>query len=286
VAAGLAVSAGVVALDTRLASTTGDGTLAAMRYATTLVQLPLGLVATALSFASLPVLSRYGAGGAGDPGFRRTLALATRAALLLIVPAAVALIVFRDPIVRLLFQRGAFDEAGAALTAQALLWYAPQLPFVAVDQLLIAAFYALQNTRLPVVVGVAGAGVYCAVALATVGRLGMVGLVLANTVQHSAHAVILLYCLWRTTGALRAEGIGPAAGRIGLAGGLMALVALAIQGLLPAPAGSLPLAGYLVLLGGAAGAAYVAALAALRSDELGYATSLLQARWRGRAWRA
>ena len=59
VAGGLVVSAAVVALDTRLASTAGEGALAAMRYATTLIQLPLGLVATALSFAILPVLSRY-----------------------------------------------------------------------------------------------------------------------------------------------------------------------------------------------------------------------------------
>ena len=97
VAAGLLVSAAVVALDTRLASQTGQGRLAAMAFATNLVQFPLGLVATALSFASLPVLARYGRQGARDPRFQRTLGMGMKAALLLIVPATVALIVLREP---------------------------------------------------------------------------------------------------------------------------------------------------------------------------------------------
>jgi putative peptidoglycan lipid II flippase len=278
VAGGLLVSAGVVALDTRLASTTGEGTLAAMRYATTLIQLPLGLVATALSFATLPVLSRYGASGAAEAGFRRTLANGIKAALLLVVPAMVGLIVLREPIVRLLFQRGAFGPEGAAQTALALLVYAPQLPFVAVDQLLIAAFYALQNTRLPVLVGVAGAGLYALVALGTVERLGMAGLVLANTVQNSAHAVILLICLRRVTGPQQADGLWAAAGRIALAGGLMALVVAVAQQLLPAPHDVYPLAAYLLVLSAAAGGVYLATLAALRSGELAYAVAIVRAR--------
>jgi putative peptidoglycan lipid II flippase len=249
-----------------------------MRYATTLVQLPLGLVATALSFASLPVLSRYGASGAAEDGFRRTLALGLKAALFFVVPATVALITLRGPIVRLLFQRGAFGDEGAALTALALLYYAPQLPFVAVDQLLIAAFYALQNTQLPVLVGVLGAAVYTAVAVSTVGWLGMPGLVLANTVQNSAHAVILLVLLWRATGALGAEGIGGAAARIGLAGCLMAAVLLVLLALVPPPGHSLGLAAYVVVVGGLATAAYVGVLAALRSEELAYASDILRRR--------
>lgn len=281
VAGGLVVSAGVVALDTRLASTTGEGALAAMRYATTLIQLPLGLVATALSFATLPVLSRYGAAGAREASFRRTLANGIKAALLLVVPAMVGLIVLREPIVRLLFQRGAFGADGAGQTALALLLYAPQLPFVAVDQLLIAAFYALQNTRLPVLVGIAGAGLYTLVALGTVERLGMAGLVLANTVQNSAHAVILLFCLQRATGTLAAEGLWAAAGRITLAGSVMALVVAVAQQLLPAPNDVYPLAAYLLVLGAAAGGVYLAALAALRSGELAYAAAIVRARTGG-----
>lgn len=280
VAAGLLVSAAVVAIDTRLASQTGEGSLAAMRYATTLVQLPLGLVATALSFASLPVLSRYGAGGASDPGFRRTLALGIKAALVLIVPATVALISLREPVVRLLFERGLFGADGVALTSLALLFYAPQLPFVAVDQLLIAAAYALQNTRLPVLVGVGCAGLYLAVALATVRPMGMSGLVLANTVQNSAHAVILLVLLWRSVGTLRSEGVWGSGLRVLCAGAGMAAAALAAQTVVPSPSGFALLVPYLLLIGGLSSAVYLGILAVWRGEELAFATSLLQRRLR------
>jgi putative peptidoglycan lipid II flippase len=280
VAAGLLVSAAVVTLDTRLASQTGTGSLAAMRYATTLVQFPLGLVATALSFATLPVLSRYGRSGAREAGFRRTLAMGLKAALLLITPAAVGLIVLRGPVVRLVFEHGSFGEQGVQLTSLALLFYAPQLPFVAVDQLLIAAFYAVQNTRLPVLVGVAGAGIYAAVALGTVGSLGMPGLVLANTVQNSAHAVILMLLLWHASGSRWREGLWGAAARIAVAGGAMALVLVALQAAWPAPAGVLLLALYLVLAGAAGGSAYVLVLLLLRSQELAYVRELLVERLR------
>lgn len=279
VAGGLVVSAAVVTLDTRLASSTGPGSLAAMRYATTLIQLPLGLVATALAFASLPVLSRYGAAGATAAGFRHTLAMGLKAALLLVVPAMVILIVLRGPIVRLLFQRGAFGDEGAALTALALLYYAPQLPFVAVDQLLIAAFYALQNTRLPVLVGVFGAFTYAIVALSTVERMGMPGLVLANTIQNSGHAVMLLVLLRRTVSDLGAERIGLAAARIGLAACLMTMVLLMIQMLIPPPVMTLSLATYLALAVALSGAIYVVALIALGSEEMMYVRDVVRLRF-------
>jgi putative peptidoglycan lipid II flippase len=268
VAAGLLVSASVVTLDTRLASQTGQGRLAAMAFATNLVQFPLGLVATALSFASLPVLSRYGRDGARHPGFQRTLGMGMKAALFLIVPATVALIMLRVPIVRLLYQRGVFGPEGVGLTALALLFYAPQLPFVALDQLLIAAFYALQNTRLPVLVGVAGAGLYAAVALGTVDRMGMSGLVMANTVQNSAHALILLFFLWRAMGGVGRLGLGGALFRVCAAGGAMMVTLGAISSLAPAPATTAGLVVYLALAGGIASLVYLGVLALLRSEEL------------------
>ena len=61
VALGLVVSAVGITIDSNLASRTGEGNMAAMRYATTLIQFPLGVVATATSFAVLPTLSRYAA---------------------------------------------------------------------------------------------------------------------------------------------------------------------------------------------------------------------------------
>jgi putative peptidoglycan lipid II flippase len=166
----------------------------------------------------------------------------------------------------------------------ALSYYAPQLPFVAVDQLLIAAFYALQNTTLPVVIGVVGAGAYAAVALGTVGALGMPGLVLANTLQNSVHAVILMVLIWRAAGGLRRERLGAAAARIGVAGTAMALLLWLVQRQIPPPSGTLPLVVYLAVAGTVSGGLYVASLAALRSEELVYVWSTIRRRaGRGRS---
>ena len=201
-----------------------------------------------------------------------------KAALLLIVPATVALIMLRVPVVRLLYQRGVFGAEGVELTAQALLFYAPQLPFVALDQLLIAAFYALQNTRLPVLVGVVGAGLYAAVALGTVDLLGMSGLVLANTVQNSAHALILLVFLWRAMGGVGRLGIGGTVLRVAAAGALMAATLAVVAALAPEPAGAPGLVLYLVLAGGLSGLVYLGVLALLGSAELSLTRDLVLAR--------
>ncbi|HET6262856.1 MAG TPA: lipid II flippase MurJ, partial [Chloroflexia bacterium] len=90
-----------------------------------------------------------------------------------------------------------------ALVVLALLFYIPGLPFSAIDQVLIIAFYARKNTLTPVLIGIAAAGVYLAVAFATVDTMGMTGLVLANSAQLTFHAIVTGLLLWR---ALRSEG--------------------------------------------------------------------------------
>ncbi len=277
VAAGLVVSAAIIILDTRLASQTGAGSLAAMRYATTIVQLPLGLVVAALSTASLPVLARYGRNGLKEPGFRQTLGSGLTAAVVLVAPLMVGAMVLREPIVRLLFARGAFDDAGVALTATALLWYAPQLPFVAIDQLLIAALYAVQNTRVPVLAGVACAGIFATVAITTVDPLGMKGLVLANTVQHGAHATILAVYLMRHGLPITATRIRTML-RVAVASGTMALALTGATVLVVPPTTTVTLILYLGSAAGIGGAIYLATLVALRGSEVTSVLAAIRAR--------
>ncbi|MBI2912075.1 MAG: murein biosynthesis integral membrane protein MurJ, partial [Chloroflexi bacterium] len=121
VALGLFVSMVGIAIDSNLASRTGEGNLAAMRFATTLVQFPLGLVAFAVSTAVLPILSRQ----AAAPAFVATLGLGLRLVLLAILPAVAGLVALRGAIVQLLFERGAFGAFDTERTALALLAYAP-----------------------------------------------------------------------------------------------------------------------------------------------------------------
>jgi putative peptidoglycan lipid II flippase len=265
VAAGLVLSQVGIVVDRHLAWGTGEGSIALMRTATTLVQLPLGLVATALSFAVLPSLSRAVEGEA----FQRTLGFGVRLAVLLMVPTTVALVLLREPVLRLLFERGAFTPADTVLTGQAFAWYAPQMPFWAVDQLLIFAFYARRDTATPVLVGVGGTLLYLVVALAAVVPLGVFGLILANTLQNTAHCLVMYVLLARAGLGLGGQGIGALLARV-LAASLAAWLAHAalVATLGPGPPAPVENALWLATVGGSMAVAAVASLALLRTPEL------------------
>jgi putative peptidoglycan lipid II flippase len=194
-------------VDTILAAGVEPGAPAVMRYATTLVQLALGIIATAVSLAALPTLSRQDT----DPAqFRRTLMLGIKVVLLLILPATALMAALAQPIIVLLFQQGEFGAAETAFTARALLLYLPSLVAAAIDQPLIFAFYARKNTLLPNLVNGVAIAMYLVVAVATVRSLGVYGLILANGVQWIAHALLMLWFAHRRLDALRGQGLGTA----------------------------------------------------------------------------
>ena len=127
IAAGLVVAQALVIVDTNLASRTGEGSLAIMRFATRLQQFPLGLIGTAIALAFLPVLARS---APDDPRelvnaveFKSALTAAARSAFALMVPITIVLTVLSVPVIRVVYERGDFD---AAATNQTLcIFHAP-----------------------------------------------------------------------------------------------------------------------------------------------------------------
>ncbi len=231
IALGLVVSNVQIGIDRRLASSTGVSSVAWMDRATTLIQLPHGLVAVAISLAVLPTLSRLSAQEDWD-GFRQTLGQGLRMVLLLIVPATLGLLVLAQPIVALVFQHGQFTADDTLRTAWALRYYLAGLIFAAVDWPLNYAFYARQDTLTPALVGVLSVGVYLAVALTLIRRMGMLGLVLADSAKHCAHALTMLLLTQRRTGGLSDLRLGWTAGKTFLAAGAMAgLMILVVNGI-------------------------------------------------------
>src|SRR5579863_7556919 len=182
VALSFLVTSFFIFLDQRWATQTpGDGAAnyAAMQFATTLIQFPGGLVATALSIAVLPTMAEH-ARAADLERFKKTLLLGFRLGLLLMIPAMAGLIVLSLPIVSLLFQHGNYTATNAQLTSIALQGYSFQLPFIAIDQLLLSAFYARKNTIIPVLVGLMSFAGYLLVAIPFRQTIGMPALVAAN----------------------------------------------------------------------------------------------------------
>lgn len=220
--AGLLVSSVAVVVDRGLAWGAGEYAVGAMRYATTLVQLVLGLAAAAMSLASLPALSRHFRAG-NDAGFNATLSRVMGMVTVLILPATVGLAVLASPIAVLLFGYGETGEAETHAITIALLGYLPGTLAAAYDQILIFAFYARQNTLAPVLVGVVAVGVYFVVAFGLVDRYGMMGLVIANSAQFIVHALVM----WWAVGRLGVNPFGAGFPRT-LRGTVLGAVAMAI----------------------------------------------------------
>lgn len=280
VALGLLISQVGIAIDRNLASRTGEQSIAWMQNATTLIQFPLGLVAVAISTAILPSLSRF-ATAANMARFRHTLGMGLRIVVLLIVPATVGLLVLATPIIALLFEHGAFQPYDTAHTAQALRVYLIGLPFAAIDQLLIFAFYARKDTKTPVLVGVLGVFIYLGAALTLIAPLGMIGLVLANSVQLSSHALVMLFLTHRHFDGLRGQGLAQTTLKVLVASGLTGFVVYLMRQLTDLVA-SKSLWGELLIVGGAAGLgliSYAVLASLLRVEEIRLVRELVLSRW-------
>ncbi len=279
---GLVVSEVGIAIDRNLASRTGPQSIAWMQNATTLIQFPLGLVAVAIATAVLPSLSQFAAGEEAFR-FRRTLGVGLRMVLVLILPATAGLLALGLPIIDLIFEHGAFLPYDTLHTAQALRFYLLGLPFAALDQPLIFAFYARKDTKTPVLVGVMAVLVYLVVALVTIRPLGMIGLVLANSVQWASHALVMLFLAHRRLDALRGQGLLLASCKAGLASAAMAFLVYGAACWLITTLALTPL-GEVWIVAGAGGLgllAYISLLLILRSEEVGLFLDMMK----GVGWR-
>jgi putative peptidoglycan lipid II flippase len=191
ISAGIVVSLLQVGLDRRLATSTQPESVAWMSNATTLQQMPLGLISIAISLAALPRLSQFFVQG-DEESYRATLGRGLRMVLLLIVPAAMLLWILGEPVIRILFERNRFTPADTVQVAAALNIYVVGMLFAAIDYPLNLAFYARQNTHVPAFVGVVSVGFYLLTAWALMGPLGYLGLVWADSAKQMGHALIMV----------------------------------------------------------------------------------------------
>jgi putative peptidoglycan lipid II flippase len=274
------------AISYRLASTTGDQSIAWMDYATTLMQFPLGLTSTAISVAILPTLARQAAGWSAPEDsrdFLATLAHALRLVLVLIIPATVGLFVLARPVVELIFEHGDFLPADTAMTTMVLRLYLLGIIAAAIDLLLINAFYARQDAWTPAIVGLVGVFIYLAAALTPsfFRPMRLSDLIVANAIQLSVHALTMWLLLHRRVGSLRGQRLGHTTSRAVLAAAAMAVPTMAaLWGV-----GQINWPGQLlselaaVLLPGAIGAAvYLALMNAMKVPELALTAKLIRRR--------
>ncbi|HKP71282.1 MAG TPA: murein biosynthesis integral membrane protein MurJ [Pyrinomonadaceae bacterium] len=132
-----------------------DGGISWLGYAFRLMQFPIGIFGVAVGTASIPVLSRMAAQGR-TKDFRDTLSSSMNLIFLMTLPSACGLVVLGEPIIRLLYSHGgAFKESDVPMTAWALSGYAIGLTGYAAIKVLSPAFYAMDDAKTPMLVGVA-----------------------------------------------------------------------------------------------------------------------------------
>jgi putative peptidoglycan lipid II flippase len=189
---------------TNLAWRTGEQSVSALNYAWQLLMLPHGVLALSVSTVILPTLSRLWQGG-DTAAFRATLGNALRPLLFLSLPAAVVLFAFRLPIVQTLFQTGAFSAESTSLVAAPLTFLAAGLVSYALVEALTRAFYAMHDTRTPVIAGIGIVALNIVIGVALLDRMGYLALALALSLSTTVEAVILIVVLGRRIGNVTAK---------------------------------------------------------------------------------
>jgi len=179
-----------VFVDTIFASFLPRGSVSYLYYADRLMEFPLGIFAVAMGMAALPSFSELASRGRKEE-LSETVSFTFRLVSFISVPALVGLIALKTPIINLLFQRGVFDEHATQMTARALLCYCVGLWAIAGVRTVVPAFYALQDTRTPLKIGVVCLGANVVLIAALIVPLQHAGLALATSLSSILNLVLL-----------------------------------------------------------------------------------------------
>ena len=177
-------------IDIVIASLLPTGAVSFLYYADRLYELPLAVIGIAIGTAILPLLSRQIRLGENEAA-ATTQNRALEVAMILTLPATIALIALAQPIIATLFERGAFDPGATRDTARALVAYALGLPAYVLIKVLAPCYYARQDTRTPVKIAVICVAVNTIAALALMQVFAHVGIALATALSAWLNAALL-----------------------------------------------------------------------------------------------
>ncbi|HPK70385.1 MAG TPA: murein biosynthesis integral membrane protein MurJ [Vicinamibacterales bacterium] len=199
-----------------LATGEGTGAVSALSYAFRVMYMPIGIFGVSIATAVVPTLSRHAARH-DAAGMRETISAGLRLMLMMNVPATVGLMALATPIVALIFEHGRFTTSDTAATAAALACYAPGLVGYSAVKIAVPSFYAIHDSRTPVLVSVATVLLNIALNLALVHTMGFQGLALGTAISAVFNASILLWVLRSRLGGIDGRRIVSSFARIGVA---------------------------------------------------------------------
>jgi putative peptidoglycan lipid II flippase len=199
-----------------------EGAVVWLNNAQRLLYLPIGIFGVAISTATLPVTSRAAALENLDE-FRRTLASSMRLTMLLTIPSAIGLIILSRPIIALIYQYGRFTAKDTDQTADALAYYAIGLSALSIVRLLAPSFYALRDTRIPMMASILSIVINYAMSKITVDylKIGHIGLALSISAVSIVNLAILFFFMRRKLNGIEGLGLSSTLAKVTLASAAM-----------------------------------------------------------------
>jgi len=209
-------------VDRVIASYLPDGSIAALNYANRLNMFALGIFSAAIATVIYPVLSRNSVSDNRD-GFLKGLNLAVNAIIYVLIPVTVGAMVLRVPIIKVLFERGAFDEQSTYLTSIALFYFSIGMVGYGLRDVLSRSFYSMKDTKTPMINGAIAVILNIILNLILVRYLGLGGLALSTSIA-AIFTTFLLFISLR-------KKIGKMGGKLMFTAFLRAAFASAIMGI-------------------------------------------------------
>jgi putative peptidoglycan lipid II flippase len=241
---------------------------AAIDKAFRIYMLPQGIFSVAVTTVLFPTLARLAARRDFED-LRATMATGMRQIVLLLIPAAAAILVLSEPMVRLVYQRGEFGSDATTLVSTALFWFALSLPFNGLFLLLTRTFFSLQRPWVPTAISGMNLAITAVAALALYGPFGVGGIVAATVIATGASVLAQTVVLRRQLGRLELGRLLWTTTRVSVAAAALAAASYGVWDVLDQELGR-GLGGQIVsLFGGlAVGAAvYATAITLLRIPE-------------------
>lgn len=184
-------------INTNFAASCVEGSVSWLYYAFRLVQLPIGIFGVALSIAMLPVLAKQAA-RKNIEEMKKTMVSSLTMVFALTIPATAGLIILSEPIIRLIFEHGAFTPRDTLATAQTLSLYAIGLFAYSANKILVPAFYALDKTRYPVIASFMAIGFNVMIVTSTIDQFGHLAIALSTSCTMLINFIFLVAVLYKS----------------------------------------------------------------------------------------
>jgi putative peptidoglycan lipid II flippase len=259
------------------ASLISNDAVAGIDKAFRIYMLPQGIFSVAVSTVLFPTLARFAARGELDQ-LRATMANGMRQIILLLAPATAAILVLSEPMIRIVYERGAFNAADTELVAEALYWFAFSLPFNGLFLLLTRTFFSLQRPWVPSAIAALNLGVTALFSGLFYEPFGVGGIVAATAIATAASVVAQAVILRDALGRLELGRLAWTTLRVTVAAAALAATSYGVWRVLDDALGR-DIVAQIVSIGAGLGVGalvYAAAVVALRVPEAGQIARVLR----------